>query len=190
MGFLSGVFHFALGVSPLLLAFCSLMKRQALTALLALVVLAGCPKKGDPKTKAKGKDPTKDQSEDQTFQSFTGRLQTAVAKRDIEVLSALMAPGFGYRWDKAPEGETPFMYWDQHNLWVELHNLLKTKWVPYESFMVVPPELAVNDNYHGYRAGVRMINGAWRFAYFVPAPPAESPVPPLSTPGPDGLLQN
>ena len=28
------------------------------------------------------------------------------------------------------------------------------------------------ESYPGYRAGTRMINGAWRFAYFVPAPPA------------------
>lgn len=154
------------------------MKRPALATLLALLLLAGCPKKDDKKDKARGKDETKDQSEDQTFQSFTGRLRTAVAKRDIATLSALMAPDFGYRWDAAPHGETPFSYWDRNNLWGELNNLLKTKWVPYESFMVVPPQMAGNEDYHGYRAGVRMVNGSWRFSYFVPAQPVEAPLPP------------
>jgi hypothetical protein len=158
------------------------MKRHALTALLAIALLAGCADKDEKKDKTKGKDPTKDQSQDTTFQSFTGRLRTAVAKRDVQMLSSLMAPGFGYRWDAGPPGETAFSYWDQHQLWGELSNLLKTRWVPYESFMVVPPELAENDNYHGYRAGVRMVNGSWRFAYFVPAPPLEAALPPTPPP--------
>jgi hypothetical protein len=48
------------------------------------------------------------------------------------------------------------------------------KWVPYDGFMVVPAQLATDPQYGGYRAGVQMVNGSWRFMYFVPPPPEES----------------
>ena len=132
--------------------------------------------------KAKGKEqgkpekpkaPTRDESGDVAFQGFSGRLRMAVQKRDIPTLSSMMTPDFGYRWDNAPEGETPFDFWDQNNLWGELASLLKQQWVPHDGFMVVPPQFAMNESYRGYRAGVRMIGGSWKLAYFVPAPPPE-----------------
>jgi hypothetical protein len=193
IGNLARFADFALGVLGILLASSRLMKRHALTALLAVALLSGCPKKDEPKAGTKGKDPTKDQSEDQAFQSFTGRLRMAVTRHDVQMLSSLMAPDFGYRWDAAPHGETPFSYWDQHRLWGELNELLKTRWVPYESFMVVPPQMAEEQNYHGYRAGVRMVNGSWRFAYFVPEQPVSNELPPVppapsASIAPDSLL--
>jgi hypothetical protein len=33
--------------------------------------------------------------------------------------------------------------------------------------MVAPPQFAFDPEYHGYRAGITMVNGSWRFAYFV-----------------------
>ena len=50
---------------------------------------------------------------------------------------------------------------------------MQEKWSAHEAFMVVPPQFAQDDNYPGYRAGLTMVNGSWRFAYFVPAPPAD-----------------
>ena len=82
-----------------------------------------------------------------------------------------MAPDFGYRWDPAPAGETAFQYWDQNKLWAELSSVLKERFSPKDLYMVAPP-LAVDDpNSPGYRAGMRVFGGAWKFAYFVPAAP-------------------
>jgi hypothetical protein len=145
--------------------------RYLLCALLACA-LAGCesPYKKSDVTEKKAR---KDFSKDPSFQSFLGRLQIAVTKRDQQMLTALMAPGFGYRWDDGPPGETAFMYWEQHKLWDELTATLKKRFVPHEDFMVAPPEVADDPAYTGYRAGARVVGGSWRFAYFVPTEPAQ-----------------
>ncbi len=160
------------------------MKFRAISALLAVTLLAACPFGYNPsdKKKAKGNTlPTKDESGDVAFQAFVGRLRLSVESRDMAAIASMMAPDFGYRWDKPPAGENVFAFWDQNNVWPKLTALLRAKWVPYDGYMVVPPELAENPNYDGYRAGVKMVNGSWRFSYFVPAPPpesaAESPAP-------------
>jgi hypothetical protein len=121
-------------------------------------------------------------SGDVASQSFVGRLRLAVEKRDGATLTGMMAPDFGYRWDPAPPGEDAFIYWDRNRLWGELARLMSEMWVPYDGFMVVPPHLAEDPNYAGFRAGVQMVGGSWRFAYFVPAPPAEPPPPPSPAP--------
>ena len=157
---------------------------RAFSAVLAVILLAGCPMsdKRQGKAKGKGKDPyhtdtppipTKDESGDVAFQAFVGRLRIAVRKRDLAVLAPMMAEDFGYRWDDPPEGETPFLFWDRNNLWGELASLLKENWVPYDGFMVVPPQFAVSPDFRGYRAGLKMVNGSWKFAYFVPPPPTD-----------------
>jgi hypothetical protein len=148
-----------------------------LAVIIAAVALTGCfdSKKDKDKKTPDGKKPTKDQSDDLTFQGFVNRLKIAVQRRDTQMLSQMMAPDFGYRWDDGPPGETPFEYWQKNNLWNQLAGLLGERWVPYEGYMVVPPTLAENPDFGGYRAGVRQVNGGWRFAYFVPAPPAERP---------------
>jgi hypothetical protein len=150
------------------------MTIRLLTIAVAAVLLAGCPKSDQKKNKAKTDRPdpipTKDQSTDQTFQAFVGQLRTAVMRRDREVLASMMAPDFGYRWDAGPPGEDAFSFWDKNNLWPELASLMNEHWVPYDGFMVVPPQLAQDSEYRGFRAGVQQRNGSWRFAYFVQAP--------------------
>ena len=155
------------------------MTAHILVSLLAIALLAGCPatEKQKPKT-AKGKAPenslpANNPAGDVAFQAFVGRLKIAVATHDLDTLSSMMTPDFGYRWDAAPEGENPFAYWDEKNLWGRLSSLLSERWVEHDGFMVVPPQLAQQDDYPGYRAGVAMVNGSWRFAYFVPAPPQD-----------------
>ena len=160
---------------------CAMILR-ALCSLAIVAFFAGCPMADQKPNKAKGKVPgktekpkvpTRDESGDVAFQAFSGRLRMAVEKRDVPTLSSMMAPDFGYRWDHAPEGETPFDFWDKNNLWGELASVLKERWVPHEGFMVVPPQFALSESYRGYRAGLRMIGGSWKLAYFVPAPPPE-----------------
>ena len=114
------------------------------------------------------KKPFKDQAGDQGFQSFLGRLRNAVAKKDHAMLNSLMAPDFGYRWDNPPPGETPFIYWDQHNTWPELATVLRADFVPHERYMVAPPAVVNDPTYRGYRAGMRIVGGSWKFGYFVP----------------------
>ncbi len=145
--------------------------RLILCALLAFT-LAGCEspyKKSDAAEKKAEKDSNKDPS----FQAFLGRLRIAANKRDKVMLSTMMMADFGYRWDNPPQGESPFDYWEQHQLWGELSSILKKKFVPHEDYMVAPPEVANDPKYGGYRAGLRQIGGSWRFAYFVPAEPPQ-----------------
>jgi hypothetical protein len=158
------------------------MPIRCLSALLVICLLTGCPVERKDKKKAKAGE-LKDQSGDIAFQSFVGRLRTAVDRKDTAMLASLMTPDFGYRWDTPPPGEDPFSYWERTRAWGELSRLLRAQWVPYDGYMVVPPQFADNpENYGGYRAGVRVVNGSWRFAYFVPAAPAEPPPPPSPAP--------
>ena len=161
---------------------------RALILLVAVVILAGCPMPDKKSKTAKGKEQMKDQNGDTAFQAFLGRMRKAIETHDKIVLASMMAPDFGYRWDQGPEGETPFAYWDRHKLWGELAALMRERWTPHDAFMVVPPQFAQSETYPGYRAGLTMVNGSWRFAYFVSAPPAgdapqetpeEKPLPPL-----------
>ena len=154
------------------------MNSKILVPFLALTLLVGCPATDKKPNKAKGKKqesmlPGRNQASDVSFQSFVGLLRTAAAKRDMETMAAMMTPDFGYRWDAAPEGETPFQFWDEKNLWSQLNSVLSAQWKESEGYMVAPPEFAMDEKFEGYRAGVSMVNGAWRFVYFVPAPPKE-----------------
>lgn len=89
------------------------------------------------------------------------------------MLASLMAPDFGYRWDTPPAGETVFTYWNEQNIWPQVNEVLRGEFAPNGDYMVAPPQFAANpESYSGYRAGTRVINGSWRFAYFVPAPSA------------------
>ena len=141
----------------------------AAAGMIAFTACSSPYKKSDKARKEKGKD----LSGDPSFQAFAGRLRIAVRKRDFDMLNSLMAADFGYRWDTAPAGETAFSFWTEQNLWPELYEIVRGEFAPNGDYMVAPPAFAANpDSYSGYRAGTRMINGAWRFAYFVPAPPA------------------
>ena len=134
--------------------------------------LSGCKtpyKESDKKREEKKKDASGDQS----FQAVVGRLRIAVRNQDFQELAQLMTADFGYRWDAPPSGETPFSYWQANNVWPELNRVLEQKFVPHDDFMVAPPEFAADSlNYPGYRAGMKQVNGSWKFAYFVGAPPA------------------
>ena len=162
---------------------------RACVLLVAMLILAGCPVPEKKPKSAKGKEQAiKDQNGDTSFQAFLGRLRKAVEARDKVALVSMMAPDFGYRWDKAPEGETAFAYWDRNKLWGQLAVVMRERFTPHEAFMVAPPQFAQSESYPGYRAGLTMVNGSWRFAYFVPAPtpgdaaqdaPVEKPLPAL-----------
>jgi hypothetical protein len=115
------------------------------------------------------KKPMKDQSGDQTFMAFLGRLRIAVSKHDKAVLASMMTADFGWRWDTPPPGETPFAYWDQQNTWGDLQQLLKKQFVPNGNYMVAPPQVVTDKNYAGFRIGLRTEGGSWKIAYFVPA---------------------
>jgi hypothetical protein len=138
---------------------------------LLLVALTACDSLHSPYKKKddEAKKPMRDQSGDQTFMAFVGRLRIAVSKHDAAMMATLMTPDFGYRWDDGPPGETAFAYWDQHNLWGELSNTLQQKFGPSELYMVAPAQAITDPKFTGYRAGMRTIRGSWRFAYFVPS---------------------
>jgi len=153
------------------------MKSRSLFHLLltGLLVLAmgGCASlKKKPKIQKPPGTDMPDQSGDTAFQAFQSRLRKAVAKRDIATLAPMMAPNFGYSWEPGGEGAGVFDYWNRNNLWPELELVLREKFVPSGNFMVAPPEVTFDPDYKGYRAGLQLVNGAWRFGFFVSAPPA------------------
>jgi hypothetical protein len=139
---------------------------RSFLCILLVAALASCQtpyKKKDEEEKK----PMQDQSGDQSFQSFLGLLRTAVKKQDQAMLTSLMTPDFGYRWDTPPAGENVYQYWSMNDLWSTLGGLLNQKFVPNGSYMVAPPQVVKDRSYHGYRVGMRLERGSWKFAYFV-----------------------
>ncbi len=105
---------------------------------------------------------------DTDFQAFVGRLRKAVAAHDMNTLATMMTPEFGYSLKPEMSGDGVFKYWDEQNLWPELEGILSEKFVKKGQYMVAPPQFADESlNYDGYRAGIRRVNGSWKFVYFV-----------------------
>lgn len=144
------------------------MTSRVLLMILLVFAIAGCdtPSKKKAAKKPERKE-MRDLSGDVSFQAFVGRLQKAVALRDVQTLSTMMTPNFGYRLEPPGEGEGVFQYWDQTNAWKELERVLGTKFVPNGNFMVAPPQFASDPQYNAFRAGITWVNGSWKFAYFV-----------------------
>jgi hypothetical protein len=142
--------------------------RSSILALIPLLLVTGCktPYKESDKKREKER---KNAQDDPAFQAFLGRLRIAVQKRDRAVLEQMMTPNFGYRWDDGPPGDSVFTYWDLHNIWPILSATLQAPFVPYSS---APGELVMvtsqDNRVDGYVAGIQLIGGSWRFAYFVP----------------------
>lgn len=140
--------------------------------LLAALFLTACPTT-NPKNKGKKaaatKTPTAEEAEtDVDFQAFLGRLRLAVKAHDLNTIASMMTVDFGYRLNPEGSGDGVFQYWDENNLWVELDGVLAERFVPKDTYMVAPPQFAdAASQYDGYRAGIRRINGSWKFAYFV-----------------------
>lgn len=147
-----------------------MLLRPSILALLPLLVLTAChtPYK---ESDAKRKEDKKNVQDDPTFQAFLGRLRIAVQKRDRAMLQQMMTSNFGYRWDDGPPGDSVFTYWDLHNVWPTITTTLTLPFTPNttegEVYMVAVQDAAEG----GHAAGIKMVSGAWRFAYFVPPDP-------------------
>ena len=125
--------------------------------------------------KKKAEQEATDQSSQIDFQAFVGRLRKAVKAHDVNTLAPMMTEDFAYVLGATPaqdrQGAGVFQYWDENYLWEELDGILSENFVPLENFMVAPPQFADPSlNYDGYRAGIRRVNGSWKFAYFVNGP--------------------
>lgn len=147
-----------------------------LTTLLlaALLALTGCQSFGKKKAKKealqkKTNAELRNETTDVDFEAFIGRLRKAVAARDMNTIASMMTPNFGYQLNPPKEGDGVFKYWDENNLWPELEGILSEKFVQSEDgYTVAPPQFADKSlHYDGYRAGIRRVNGSWKFAYFV-----------------------
>ncbi len=149
--------------------------------LIVTLGFAGCetPYKKSDKKKEEEKH---DQNKDTSFQAFTGRLKLAARNRDLKVLGTMMATNFGFRWDRPETAPTDpsevFAYWTQQNLWPELNSILLQGFAANDTNMSAPPQVVKDPGYNGYRAGVRIVSGSWKFAYFLPAPPPDELLPP------------
>ncbi len=137
------------------------------------LALTGCKStsKADKEKKAALSKKTKAALREDTdidFEAFVGRLKKAAAARDVNTLAQMMTPDFGYSLKPERSGEGVFKYWDDQNLWPELNGILTEKFVKKGDYMVAPPQFSDESlNYDGYRAGIRRVNGSWKFAYFV-----------------------
>ena len=134
--------------------------------------LTACPteeqKKKAQAAKIRESQSIPDQSGDTNFQAFMGRLRKAVAARDMPMIASMMTQDFGFRLEPAGEGSGVFAYWDKNNVWPELNLVLRDKFIPNGPYMVAPGEFVVSpETYRGYRAGMCLVEGGWRFAYFV-----------------------
>ena len=150
------------------------MRIIASILLVLAIGLSGCqtPSQKEKEKKAalkrKAKAELREESSDVDFQAFVGRLRKAVAAHDVNTLAEMMTPDFGYSLNPEKSGEGVFKYWDEQNLWPELDGILSEKFVKKGGYMVAPPQFADESlNYDGYRAGLRRVNGSWKFAYFV-----------------------
>ena len=112
-------------------------------------------------------------NDDVAFQAFITRLRQAVQEHDMNEIAGMMTADFGYRLDPPGEGPGVFEYWDQNNVWPELSLVLNETFVVNNvgqgnEYMVSPPEFVADpEKYTGYRAGIQLVNGSWKFAYFV-----------------------
>src|SRR5438105_8265085 len=119
-------------------------------------------------TKKTAKVSPAQENTDVDFDAFLVRLRKAVAARDMDTIASMMTPDFGYSLNPERSGEGVFKFWDENNIWPELQGVLAEKFVKKQDYMVAPPQFADPSlNYDGYRAGIRRVNGSWKFAYFV-----------------------
>lgn len=144
----------------------------AFLLLLVGFAIAGCKTPPSKKTGAHAAKPGKvkptEEATDVDFDSFISRLRKAVAAHDMKTIASMMTPDFGYSLNPEKSGEGVFQYWDENNLWPELEGILSETFVKKQDYMVAPPQFAdASLNYDGYRAGIRRVNGSWKFAYFV-----------------------
>ena len=145
-----------------------------LAALVAFGGLTGCKShsKAEKERKAalakKAKVDLREENPDVDFQAFVERLRKAATAHDMNTLASMMTPTFGYKLDPKMEGDGVFKYWDQENLWPELEGILSEKFIKKGEYWVAPPQFADPSlNYDGYRAGIKRVNGSWKFVYFV-----------------------
>lgn len=154
------------------------MKTIACILLLSVLAFTSC-KTPEQRARAKAAAQAKkeqpdlgEQTADQDFQAFLGRLRKATQARDMQTIASMMTPDFGYVMGSTPDGdrkgEGVFQYWEENGLWPELEGILSENFVKKEDFMVAPPQFANPAlDYEGYRAGIRRVNGSWKFVYFV-----------------------
>jgi len=149
------------------------MKIIASFLLILAMALSGCQtwskeKEKKAALKKRTKVAPREESSDVDFYAFLGRLRKAVAARDLETLKSMMTDDFGYKLNPEMSGPGVFGYWEEQDLWPELEGILSEKFVQYKGYLVAPPQFAdPSVNYDGYRAGIRRVNGSWKFAYFV-----------------------
>lgn len=146
------------------------MSARRLVYFALALILAACATPKEEKAKAAEQKERervgRSQIADPSFQAFLGRLRIAVAQKDLPTLSSMMTVDFGYRWDEPPVGDNIFTYWDLSESWPILGRVLREDFHPHENYLVAVQTTA--GGAEGYRAGMRQVNGSWKFAYFLP----------------------
>ena len=159
-----------------------LMKKHSSICLLLLATLAltACPTTDPKKDAAKKAARTAQEHGEETERAADEERDAPapveqlgmVVYIDVDTVASMMTPDFAYVLGATPAedrmGAGVFQYWDENGLWVELDGILSERFVQKEAFMVAPPQFAdPTAEYTGYRAGIRRVNGSWKFVYFV-----------------------
>ncbi len=152
------------------------MVRTTTALLLVLLAFTGCSLfKKNRKEKAaptKQEEPLAQQEGQQDFNAFLGRLRKAIHAHDLQTIASMMSSDFAFHMGSTTEqdkkGEGVFQYWEENGLWPELEGVIDENFAKKDDFMVAPPQFANPAvDYDGYRAGIRRVNGSWKFVYFV-----------------------
>jgi hypothetical protein len=150
------------------------MKTKLFTCfvLLPAVTLTACSSTKKKAAKEKKAPSVGEESGAVDFQAFVSRLRKAVQAHDMNTVASMMTEDFAFVLGATPaedrQGAGVFQFWDENNLWPELEAILAERFVPKGVYMVAPPQFADESaEYQGYRAGIRRVNGSWKFAYFV-----------------------
>src|SRR6476646_3330702 len=151
------------------------MKGIVAILLLSLIAFSSCKspeKKKEDDVKKRAQADLRKENEDVNFQAFISRLKKAVGAHDLNTLTTMMTPDFAYVLGSTEaedrKGEGVFKYWDEKGLWTELDAILTEQFAKKGEFWVAPPQFADDSlNYTGYRAGIQLVRGSWKFVYFV-----------------------
>lgn len=99
---------------------------------------------------------------------FVEKLREGVRTRNLELLASMMLPNFGYSLNPLKEGDGVFQYWDENRLWDEIELVVNDEFVEFGKFYVSPPAFAEHpESYRGFRTGIILVNGHWKWAYLV-----------------------
>jgi len=104
------------------------------------------------------------------FKIYFKTFKEAVKKKDRTTLQKMISDDIFYSFGPMkPGAKNCIAYMDKYKLWGKMTAILNKGYVFQEEIKgyVSPPDFVDNENYMGYRAGFRKIDGFWKMTFFV-----------------------